>query len=192
MKRKELILTAVVMPLAIGLILSIVFVMIAKPSISKVLPIDEGTAFAYHDNLDSNSETVSQDVDIADLKANDVIGTVKILGNDMNIKYNCDYSNTINSLSFNQQNCRFGDIGCVYLETNHNSAKIIEGESELDIESVFGTYKYQLVEQYKADNEFKILSSVPNYSKAMVIYYQNTNGAGLSSSYTALVYQEVA
>lgn len=191
MKTNNLIVSIIILPILFGIAFGTVFTVTAKQNVSRIVPFIEGTQFAFHDKLKSSDNMVEFDGDLSTLKSNDYIGTIKILGNNLNIKYDCDYSNMISSLSMNKQNSHFGDVGCVYLRAFSDSAKVLEGETEIDIESVFGTYKYKLIGQHKSDNEFKILSTAPPVSKALVIYYQISDGAGLSSKYNVLVYEEV-
>lgn len=191
MKKNDFRLNAVILPLVLGIIFGVVFFAAAKPNISRIIPISEGTELAYFDEISENRNMADFDGDLSALKSNDLIGTVKILGNDINVKYDCDYSNMPGSLSMSKKGTYFGEVGCVYLSTFSDSGKILKGETEIDIESVFGTYKYKLMGTHKSDNEFKILSTAPDISHALVIYYQESDGAGLSPKYNVLVYEEV-
>ncbi len=191
MKKKALIIKAVVIPLAFGIVLFTAFILAVKPNIGSVLPVNEGTEFAFFDSKPENSKITELDGKKNEPGANDTIGCVKLIGETISIKYNCDYSNMAGSLSMQKGNAHFGETGCVYLSTLSNSGEILNGEKDIDIESIYGNYRYVLVDSYTADNEFKILNTSSGTGKSLVIYYQISDGKGLSSEYRVLVYEEV-
>lgn len=191
MKKRELITKAVVIPITFGIVLFVVFILAVKPNISAVLPVKEGTAFAFFDSKPGNDKMTELDDNRTEPNVNDTIGYVKLIGETIRIKYNCDYSNMIGSLSMQEDSAHFGETGCVYLNALSNSGEIINGEKDIDIESIYGNYRYVLVDKYTADNEFKILNTSSSGGKSLVIYYQISDGKGLSSDYRVLVYEEV-
>jgi hypothetical protein len=67
----------------------------------------------------------------------------------------------------------------------------IDFDDTLTVQTVFGDYKYQFVEKQIADSEYEILTNNPDVKSGLVIYYQNSDGLGLSSKYSVLVFEEV-
>lgn len=189
--KKELITKAVVIPIAFGIILLVIFILAVKPNISSALPVNSGTEFAYFDSKPEKGKTAELSDSSAEPSANDTIGSVNLIGETIGIKYNCDYSNMAGSLSVKEGSVHFGETGCVYLQALSDSGDIINSEKDIDVESIYGNYRYVLVDRYKADNEFKILNSSAGDGKSLVIYYQISDGKGLSSDYRVLVYEEV-
>lgn len=189
--KKELITKAVVIPIAFGIVLFILFILAVKPNISAVFPVNEGTAFAFFDSKSENNKMTELDDNNTKPNVNDTIGYVKLIGKTIGIKYNCDYSNRIGSLSMQEGSVHFGETGCVYLNALSDSGEIINDEKDIDIESIYGNYRYILVDKYTVDNAFKVLNTSSNGGKSLVIYYQLSDGKGLSSDYRVLVYEEV-
>lgn len=181
---------AVLIPITFGIILSVIMVIAVKPNISALLPVYSGTEFAFFDENVQKSKTAEPCTGKSELGKNDAIGSVKLIGKTIGIKYCCDYSNMTDTLSLHDGGALFGETGCVYLKALSDSGDIINEEKDIDIESIYGNYRYILTDRYTADNEFKILSSPSDDGNSLIIYYQMRDKNGLSSEFRVLVYEE--
>jgi hypothetical protein len=190
MKKNDVITNVIIIPLVLGLVFGIAFFLFFKANTDIVLPVNDGTVFAYHDQRSSSSDVVDKS-SLDELVSNDNIGTLTTGKTTLNVKYDADYSNTVGSVSLNDNGCRFGDVGYTYLYAYSGDIKAIDTDDVLSVDSIFGKYKYEYVEQYTANSEYELLSDSPKVKKGLVIYYCESDGAGLSSKYKALVFEEV-
>ena len=67
-----------------------------------------------------------------------------------------------------------------------------ENEDSFKISTNDKEYEYKLVDTTSADSEYEMLLKAPNYNDSVIIYYQFSNGAGLSSYYKAYVFKGVS
>lgn len=191
MKNKDFVQTTVILPIVSALILSIAFFVFFKCNSDIILPFPQNAVIANHDHLVSDNKRVSDKKTFDEIKSNDNIGTVSAGDTDYIIRFEADYSNMISSLSLQSESVQFGEIGTVYLSSFYKNGQAFEDADRITIDSIFGNYEYKKADSFTADNEYKILSSSFK-GKTIVIYYQKTDGVGLSSDYQAIVYEEVA
>lgn len=190
MKKNDIIISIIIIPIVLGIVLSVAFFLYFRSNADILLPAADGTVFAYHDEKNSDSGIVDKS-DLQELAANDNIGTLSSGGTSLVIKYDADYSNLAGSVSLKDGSNAFGEIGCVYLSTYAAPAKGIDASDILSVESIFGNFKYKYVEEYTAESEYEILTEFPDVSRGLVIYYRNSDGAGLTAEYKALVFEEM-
>jgi hypothetical protein len=191
MKRNEIITNVIIIPLVLGVVFSIAFFLFFNANSDIVLPVSQGTSFAYHDEHSNGSDVVDKS-SVDEFSSNDNIGSLTIGDVSLTVKYNADYSNNLGCVSLEDNGSALGEIGCSYLSAYAGDIKGIDTDKTLNINSVLGDYQYKYVDEYSADNEYELLSNSPKIEKGLVIYYQQSNGAGLSSKYKALVFEEVA
>lgn len=189
MKKKDIVISAVIIPVVLGIALGIAFFSYFRVNADMLLPAAGGTVFAYHDASGSDTGIVDKS-DMQELSSNDNIGTLRSGNVSLIIKYDADYSNLAAGASLKSSSLPFGEIGCAYLETYAANVRDIDAQDTLSVESIFGSYEYRFVEEYTADSEYKILTDSPDISRGLVIYYQDSDGAGLTSEYKALVFEE--
>lgn len=189
MKKNDIITGAIIIPLVLGIVLGIAFFVYFSGNADVLLPADSGTVFAYHDKKGSDGDIVDK-TDMNDLEANDNIGSLTSGDISLIIKYDADYSNLTESVSLQNGSSAFGETGCVYLSTYAAIGSSIDKNKTLSVESIFGNYDYEYAEEYTAGSEYEILTGTPKVSRGLVIYYQNSDGAGLASEYKALVFEE--
>lgn len=189
MRKNDIIAGIIIIPIVLGIVFGIAFFLFFRGNADVLLPIHEGTVFAYHDEQSSSNDIVDKSA-MQELKSNDNIGTMMSGDISLIIKYDSDYSNLLNSVSLEKGSNAFGDTGCAYLNVYAANIDDIDKNETLSVESIFGNYKYRYVRELTADSEYGILTYSPNMSKGLIIYYQLSDGAGLSSEYKALVFEE--
>lgn len=151
------------------------------------IPVPQGTALAYHDIVDANDT----EVDANCLVKNDSIGELSAGKVKLGVRYDADYSSLLGAVSFQPCSTALDRVGSAYLKTTKENAKLIEGENKIKIESIYGSYSYELADEIEFENEFQATSYAPKLPKSLVIYYQGSNGVGLTSSYKAMIFKEV-
>lgn len=177
---------AILLPLIAGIVLAVVLCIFFNSNVERVLPVPEGTAFAFHDTLSNENN-----VDLNNLKNNDSIGYLELDETKLGIRYEADYSSLVGSVSLKKESTALDEIGCAYLKTTKENAKLIEKSKSISVDTAYGSFKYELVNELEFDNEYQATIYAPSIAKSLVVYYQNSNGAGLTSKYNALVFKEV-
>lgn len=188
MKKKEFIQNGIILPIVSGLLLFIAFFFLFRAEIHKIIPIPQGTQLAYYDTV--NDDTAQ--VDLKNPKKNDCLGTVSFGQSSLKLRYDADYSSLSDSASVMPQSAQFGDTGCIYLKTVYANAINFKQASVISVSTNEGEHYYSLVEKQSSKNEYDVLKSAPNADRSLVLYYQDSDGAGLTSKYQILIFKEVA
>lgn len=188
MDKKEILRNATVIPIIFGIILAIALCFYLNANIEGVLPVPRNTTFAYHDSAIVDA---SAKVDWENLKSNDSIGELEIGETKLALCYEADYSNLIGSVSVAKESAALNNIGCAYLKTTMANAKLFENAKKISIDSEYGSFKYELIDKLEFKNEYQAKIYAPSAPKSLVVYYQASNGVGLTSKYNALVFKEV-
>lgn len=188
MKKKDILQNAIVLPIIIGVVLSILLFFYLNSNIDAFLPLPKDTAFAYHNDLSNNNE-VKEDVD--SLLPNDCIGEISLSNIQLKLYYCADYAKLVSGLSMQEDSTPLNEIGCAYLKSTNRVANELALNDTIKISSIYGDFEYSLVEEVTVANEYKALAIAPDEPRSLVVYYQASNGNGLSSEYKALVYKEV-
>lgn len=175
----------VIIPVITGILLCVVSFFAVK-STDTYLPIKQGTVFAYH------NEQPEKASDVKSVKANSLIGTVAFSNKKFDLVYENDYSNMKNALSMTEQSSTPDEYGCVYLKMISSNAKAVQNTKKMQLSTVYGDFKYNFTEKLTVDSEYKALSYLPRASKSVVVFYQISNGVGLSSEYELFVFEEAA
>lgn len=191
MKNKDFIQTAIILPVVLGLVLSIAFFCFFKTNSDIILPIKQNTAIAYHDAFVQDNGKISDKKTFSKLVPNDNIGTMSVGKKKLTIRFNPDDSNRISCLALMPGSVQFGEAGTIYISAYYNNEQVFEKANEITVESIFGKYKYEKYDSLVMDHEYKIKSSAYE-GKSLIIYYQKTDGAGLSSKYQVMIYREVS
>lgn len=186
--KKEILTKGIVLPLIIGIVLAVVFFVFLSNSDMLNL-VSEGTQFAYHDAIGADAKPV--DVDrLSKCKPNDSLGAITFGDDNIVVRYNADYSNTINALSF-VDGVEFG-YGVSYLEANEDAARALKKARNCTYDGTFGKHKYSYVEAREYDSRYLALMDAPSINSGIAILYRPIVDYGLTSGYTVLVFEEVA
>lgn len=185
MEKNELIKKSIIISGVIGIVLAIIILTVTSAKASLLIPIPDGTVLAYHDELSNAVKSASN------LQDNQEIGVLSTEKSKLNIKYNAGYSSLSDSIIMTEGSNALGEIGCAYLKTTAQNGSEIEKSDSISIEGVFGAHKYIISDAFNADNEYQVLSYASGLSSSVAIYYQKSDGAGLSEKYRVLIFEEV-
>lgn len=195
MEKKEFLRVAIILPICLGLILSIVFFAFFKINSDLLKPVSDGTVFSYHnEQVQAKDEVVKpkNDFELSDFNKNDNLGTITFGTSAVTIRYDADYSNLVSSVSLMPQSNKPGDVGCAYIYAFENNITSSYNKEAVIIDGVFGSHMFKVIDEFDAKSEDDVLKYAPDESRALVVYYQATGGSGLTSKYKAIVYGEVA
>lgn len=186
--KKEILQKGIILPLIIGIVLAIVFsVFLLNSNLFGV--VSDGTVVAYHDNSNANGDIVKVD-SIKYCKANDVLGNFTFGSEELLVRYNADYANTISCVSF-VDGAEIGS-GVSYFTINQDDAKALKSAKRIGYEGTFGKSEYTYSTTKTYASLFAAKNDLTQIDKGLVFLYQAQSGNGLTSDYTALIFEEVA
>lgn len=184
--KKDILQKGIILPLIIGVILAFAFFIFLRDT-TAFQPVAEKTQIAFHDDKSVDNEMVVRD-DLKLCRENDNIGSI-IAGDDSFIvRYNADYSNMINSVSF-VDGAAFGD-GVSYLEITSDIVDKIMSAEILSYSGTFGEHRYMYAGSKNYSGKYAVTADLPEINKGIVFIYQAKDNGGLSSKYTALFFEE--
>lgn len=187
---KRFVKIAIILPISVGLILSLVFFLYVFVSTDSFVPISKNTVISYYDTK-ADTEDVVDKTKVSELEADDCIGYLRS-NSTSPILFNCSYSNLESALSFVPGSAVFGDIGYVYIYTSSRNLSNISKSEPLEVKSIFGENKYRFVEEKMFQDEYGAMTYAPDTDRALIIYAHPDGQVGISSKYRALVFEEVA
>lgn len=188
MKKKEALQNAIILPIATGLILAIFLCVYFNSNFQHIIPVPQNTVLAYHDSMIIDS---SAKAEWDELTPNASIGDIELGNTTLALCYEADYFNLVGSVSVLKESTAFNEIGSAYLKTTTENAKLFQTSKDISVNSEYGSHKYKLADELEFNNEFEVKSYAPSLPKSLVVYYQGSNGAGLSSTYNAMIFEEV-
>lgn len=187
MNKKEILQNALILPLVFGVAFAIAFCVFMGFNIDGLLPVPNDTVFAYHDVIEENDEKPKLD----NLTKNDNIGAISFGNTGLTLRYEANYSSLVGSVSMVDGSKPLDEIGATYLEATSGNAKEIEKAGRMKINSLYGDFEYRLADKKSFNNRLDVIGYSPRMSKCVIVFYQNSNGNGLTSEYNALVFEEV-
>ncbi len=185
--KEKILKKGVILPLVIGIVLAVAF-SIFLHNTTLFQPVSDGTVMAYHDEIGADADIVEKDR-ISDYSANDCIGSISAGDEVFVVRYNADYANSASSLSF-IGGTEIGK-GISYLQTNSYDIDKLTKVKHMDYSGAFGEHKYAYSYSKEYPSKQALLSDNTDINKGIILVYQSVEGYGLSSSYTALAYEEV-
>ncbi|MBQ9227236.1 MAG: hypothetical protein IJ168_00265 [Eubacterium sp.] len=176
----------ILLPVITGVLLSAVAVLCFSNAVNSVMPFNRDAQLANHEALalpqDSAADSIQNAAD------NEPIGAT---AEGMLMVKNADYTLMTDCISVDPSSSEWTASGCRYLKILNSRAA--DFGTELTVTLSDGTQKYfRFTEEYDVDNETQALAVAPFDGSSVVIYYQNTEGVGLSDNYHLMIYGEVA
>lgn len=183
---RDFIRKAVLIPVITGLVIGVLLTVVFSTRVNGVMPFSEGAQLAVHDRL-----TVDEESEAASVNEAPKNGRVGVTINGREVVKDADYSLLKECISVQSGSNEFSGTGCRYLKTISGLAG--EYNRTLTVEHDDGTQQhFYLTEEFEVNNEQEALAIAPLANSSLVVYYQNRNGAGLSSDYYVIIYEEVA
>ena len=182
--RRDLVQKAVIIPVITGIILCGTFYLFLSRNISELLPFDNQTVIAYHDAESEASQEKTDPSVWEELTDNEIIGTI----DDITMRYHASETAFISDASVMPVSAAFDQIGCTYIKVLNVNAN--DFGNIVTVNSSYGSYEYQYVSSFTAENEQEILYTSPASKNSMIIYYRISDEAGVTSQYHAMIYEE--
>jgi len=183
---RQLIKKAVLIPVITGIIIGALFTVVFKNVINGIMPFSEGAQLATHEVLALGDGEAADSV--ADAADNTRIGATV---NGRELVKEADYALLGECISVKAGSNEFKGSGCRYLQTLNCFAA--DFSDELTVAHSDGTQQaFTLTEDYSVSSEEEALATAPRSNSSLVVYYQERGGAGLSTSYHVMIYEEVA
>lgn len=186
--KKNFVYFGIVLPVVSAVIVGFILFNAVYMNADKLSPLPQEIPLAYHDTLKPDKTADGTD---ALFEKNEIIGTIRS-SDDIQLRYDADYSNLIDSASLNKKSTEIGSTGCLYIYAGIQNIAKISTDSPLTLEAGGKEYSYVYSEEKLVGSENEALSIAPEAEKSMVIYYRVSNGIGLTPDYYALIFKEVA
>lgn len=183
---RDFIKKAVLIPVIAGLVIGVLFTVVFNAKINGTMPFNRGAQLAQHGLL-----AVSETQEAASVREAEKNSRLGVTVNGRELVKDADYTLLKDCVSVQSGSNEFSEPGCRYLKTiNGLSGEFTE---MLTVAHSDGKQQYfRLAEEYAVSNEREALAVAPLYNSSIVVYYQNRDGAGLSSAYYVKIYEEVA
>ena len=124
------------------------------------------------------------------LENNSVIGKISVGDESLPLIYKADKINANERFNINIGSSLPGEIGTCFAEVyKNNSAKIklaSEGDT-INIDTFYSSYEYTIKSIYTAHNKYELKNAGAGLSRTLVLYTDNSVGAGISNEYYVCV-----
>ena len=181
----------IILPIVIALVSGLLLFAVTDNGIEGLLPADNGARILLHDSTNPSQPPAGlpDDAELSSLDSGAVIGTL-ISGSELDMRYNPPYSLAGNCASVQPCSSVPGRNGCVYIKLMSSDAENVGDSVTLD--GIFGTHSYKRIKKAKRLSENGAQLLMPRAESALVIYFRTNGKNGISSDYSAYVYEEVA
>lgn len=165
---KDFVKKGILLPLIIAAVLCAAFFAVTNANAQRLIPVPGGITVAYH-GTDENPE----------------VGTV----NGLFLLNTADYGKLGDGALLMPPSSEIDAAGCLYIRVTREQLPQISGNT-LTVTIGEQTHRYQFAEEKTLSYENRVFAVSPRAVRSAVVYYPVTDGAGLTSQYTALVYEE--
>ena len=175
---KRLLINGILLPIFTAIMLSVLYV-----GIINALTPDKGFQMAAEQGSIKKSS-------FNKLENNSVIGKISVGDESLPLIYKADKVNANERFNINIGSSLPGEIGTCFAEVyKNNSAKIklaSEGDT-INIDTFYSSYEYTIKSIYTAHNKHELKNAGAGLSRALVLYTDNSVGAGISNEYYVCV-----
>lgn len=185
--KKDILQKGIILPLIIGVVVAIA-VFFAFYGVGNFYPVKANTVIGYFDS-DKDSQKMDKNSEFTRFSNNQVIGTMEIGKQKLDVRYCSDYSNMANSVSMTNGSV-FGKAGLCYLEVLNVNAADAKNQT-IKVSGEFGNYSYKYAQTYWANNKNDVMLYNSKVKSGIALYYQKAEKYGFSSRYEVLVFEEV-
>lgn len=183
---RDIIKKAVLIPVITGIVFGVLFTTVFSSRVNAMMPFNEGAQLASHEQLELPEAAEASSV--CEAKKNERIGASV---NGKELVKEADYALLSKCVSVEEGSNELQGSGCRYLKTLNCYAD--DFAELLTVDYADGTQQYfGYVEGYSVSSEQEALAVAPLGNSSVVIYYQERDGAGLSTAYHVSIYEEVA
>ncbi len=186
--KKDFVIKITVLPLALAVVFTLIFVTFFCLRADIFTPVYEGTVISSFESNADTSKTVDKTFD--KIEKGDCIGTIKA-EKDYPLVADAPYHQLGSVVSYDIGSAEFGKAGYVYLKTDIKVLRELENSIVFRAEGCFEKHDYVLTETKSFMTEYALKSYTPNLNKCAVVYAVDSGKLGLKDSYRVLVFEEV-
>lgn len=193
---KRLIKSGIVTPLIISIILAIIYVTVFGNFV-----FDNGgkTQIANSDDnclsqvTEFDGSPVADTIKKSSLKgvvSNAIIGNIEIDNDSFDLINNADSFFALDRFNINVGNTLPGETGVCFAEVykNHaSSIKLLASGDTVNINTFYSSYEYTVEDTYTVKNLHDLKNAGAGLGRALVLYTDNSVGAGISNEYFVCV-----
>lgn len=196
--KKRYIKNAVVIPILVAIVICVLFFTVLYAVSDDFPSVKESLVLASYDNadvcdaqeLEVENHSISRDK-INNLHSNVTFGTISIGSTDYPLIYDANEVNAMGKFNMDITNTVIGDVGTAYLfcyKTDSKKLKTVKKGDRISVETNYGSFTYEVVKTESADDS-TLVHIGDGLGKALVLYTDGSNSAGISDEYFCAVCQ---
>lgn len=191
---KRLVLNGIFLPVVLAIILSVLFV-------GSVDILESNNSFI---NASVQSDEIKKVTSLGikeengiiakssfqKLEANSIIGNVNFEDKSLPLIYNASAVNANNNFNIDLNSTLPGEIGPCFAQVYKNNSSKIKLASKgdlINIDTFYSSYEYEVIKTLTVKNDYELKKVGAGLSRALVLYTDNSVGAGISNEYYVCV-----
>ncbi|MBR0412383.1 MAG: hypothetical protein IJI47_02275 [Eubacterium sp.] len=185
---RDFIIKVTVLPLLLGVIITIASVTFFSMHFDVFSPVYEGVTLADFEQTADTSKVV--DKDFSEIEPGDCIGKITTQ-NDLMLVANAPQHQLGGVVSYKIGSAEFGKSGYVYMQTDIKNLKRLKSEISFSASGCFDKCNYVLAETKHFNSVDALMAYTPDIAKCAIIYAYDSAEIGVKSTCTALIFEEV-
>lgn len=191
---KRLVLNGIFLPVVLAIILSVLFVGsvdILESNNSFINASVQSDEIKKVTSLDIKEENgIIAKSSFQKLEANSIIGNVNFEDKSLPLIYNASAVNANDKFKIDLNSTLPGEIGPCFAQVYKNNSSKIKLASKgdlINIDTFYSSYEYEVIKTLTVKNDYELKKVGAGLSRALVLYTDNSVGAGISNEYYVCV-----
>ena len=191
---KRLVLNGIFLPVVLAIILSVLFVGsvdILESNNSFINASVQNDEIKKVTSLDIKEENgIIAKSSFQKLEANSIIGNVNFEDKSLPLIYNSSAVNANDKFNIDLNSTLPGEIGPCFAQVYKNNSSKIKLASKgdlINIDTFYSSYEYEVIKTLTVKNDYELKKVGAGLSRALVLYTDNSVGAGISNEYYVCV-----
>lgn len=191
---KRLVLNGIFLPVVLAIILSVLFVGsvdILESNNSFINASVQSDEIKKVTSLDIKEESgIIAKSSFQKLEANSIIGNVNFEDKSLLLIYNASAVNANDKFNIDLNSTLPGEIGPCFAQVYKNNSSKIKLASKgdlINIDTFYSSYEYEVIKTLTVKNDYELKKVGAGLSRALVLYTDNSVGAGISNEYYVCV-----
>ncbi len=191
---KRLVLNGIFLPVVLAIILSVLFVGsvdILESNNSFINASVQSDEIKKVTSLDIKEENgIIAKSSFQKLEANSIIGNVNFEDKSLPLIYNASTVNANDKFNIDLNSTLPGEIRPCFAQVYKNNSSKIKLASKgdlINIDTFYSSYEYEVIKTLTVKNDYELKKVGAGLSRALVLYTDNSVGAGISNEYYVCV-----
>lgn len=191
---KRLVLNGIFLPVVLAIILSVLFVGsvdILESNNSFINASVQSDEIKKVTSLDIKEENgIIAKSSFQKLEANSIIGNVNFEDKSLPLIYNASAVKANDKFNIDLNSTLPGEIGPCFAQVYKNNSSKIKLASKgdlINIDTFYSSYEYEVIKTLTVKNDYELKKVGAGLSRALVLYTDNSVGAGISNEYYVCV-----